>query len=383
MCSRLGPPSRAASRRLTSPVSTSPGGIRRLRRSMPRPVEACPADRGRSPARSSPIAASAVPRLIAVVVLPTPPFWLASASARGATSAQESVRAKPHRSWCDPADGRDALGCRLRRLSRRTIRTWPPGSVRCPRIIGFGSSRLRGLGQFVINILSLQEQPRRSLRKEGRGEVDEFWQRCKRPGGNDLQRQQQSSVPLARYVTAARSPAARRCAPPHGGTPPCGYRSRPASRQPRPLGQNRRNDEAGGNRRRTEIDPARRVAGERDQSLQQIGDVPGPDDRQRRWRYQIDRALPLLQQRHDGDEPVLCSRETGMSSSTGAVGQITLAFMRHHSAARFIARAAHARASSARAAGVMPSIGWPGQWYGAEIDSSLALISWEIPASDR
>ena len=31
----------------------------------------------------SPMAASAVPRLIAVVVLPTPPFWLAMASTRG------------------------------------------------------------------------------------------------------------------------------------------------------------------------------------------------------------------------------------------------------------------------------------------------------------
>ena len=31
----------------------------------------------------SPVAASAVPRLIAVVVLPTPPFWLATASTRG------------------------------------------------------------------------------------------------------------------------------------------------------------------------------------------------------------------------------------------------------------------------------------------------------------
>src|SRR3712207_2542389 len=31
----------------------------------------------------SPMAASAVPRLIAVVVLPTPPFWLATARIRG------------------------------------------------------------------------------------------------------------------------------------------------------------------------------------------------------------------------------------------------------------------------------------------------------------
>src|SRR5215471_19385322 len=36
----------------------------------------------------SPIAASAVPRLIAVVVLPTPPFWLAIAMTRADTGAE-------------------------------------------------------------------------------------------------------------------------------------------------------------------------------------------------------------------------------------------------------------------------------------------------------
>jgi hypothetical protein len=43
---------------------------------MPRPVEALLADRDRAMStRSSPIAASAVPRLMAVVVLPTPFDW--------------------------------------------------------------------------------------------------------------------------------------------------------------------------------------------------------------------------------------------------------------------------------------------------------------------
>ena len=55
----------------------------RLRRSMPRPVEALPCGSRSTISTRSPIAASAVPRLIAVVVLPTPPFWLASARMRG------------------------------------------------------------------------------------------------------------------------------------------------------------------------------------------------------------------------------------------------------------------------------------------------------------
>src|SRR6185503_5675614 len=50
---------------------------------MPRPVEALPW-RSMSITRvGSPMAARAVERLIAVVVLPTPPFWLATTSTRG------------------------------------------------------------------------------------------------------------------------------------------------------------------------------------------------------------------------------------------------------------------------------------------------------------
>src|SRR5262245_9975807 len=56
---------------------------RRLLRSMPRPVEALPCGSRSMISTCSPIAASAVPRLIAVVVLPTPPFWLAIAMTRG------------------------------------------------------------------------------------------------------------------------------------------------------------------------------------------------------------------------------------------------------------------------------------------------------------
>src|SRR6187401_1953353 len=54
---------------------------------MPRPVEALPWGSRSTISTRSPIAASAVPRLIAVVVLPTPPFWLASARMRGGRPA--------------------------------------------------------------------------------------------------------------------------------------------------------------------------------------------------------------------------------------------------------------------------------------------------------
>src|SRR5579862_9566751 len=50
---------------------------------MPSPVEALPCGSRSTISTCSPMAASAVPRLIAVVVLPTPPFWLATTITRG------------------------------------------------------------------------------------------------------------------------------------------------------------------------------------------------------------------------------------------------------------------------------------------------------------
>src|SRR5215510_11670819 len=50
---------------------------------MPSPVDALPWGSRSTISTRSPVAASAVPRLMAVVVLPTPPFWFARASTRG------------------------------------------------------------------------------------------------------------------------------------------------------------------------------------------------------------------------------------------------------------------------------------------------------------
>ena len=69
-------------KRALSPIITSKVEMVRCLRSMPKPVEALPCG-SRSMIRTvSPIAAKAVPRLIAVVVLPTPPFWLAKTRTR-------------------------------------------------------------------------------------------------------------------------------------------------------------------------------------------------------------------------------------------------------------------------------------------------------------
>ncbi len=54
-----------------------------ITRAESQPVEALPCGSRSTTSTFSPIAASAVPRLMAVVVLPTPPFWLATTRTRG------------------------------------------------------------------------------------------------------------------------------------------------------------------------------------------------------------------------------------------------------------------------------------------------------------
>src|SRR4051812_10714 len=69
-----------------SPISTSYSVTLRSARPTPRPVEAFPCGSESISSTRSPTAARAVPRLIAVVVLPTPPFWLATTRTRRAGS---------------------------------------------------------------------------------------------------------------------------------------------------------------------------------------------------------------------------------------------------------------------------------------------------------
>ena len=86
--------------------------MRRDRRSMPSPVEALPCGSRSTISTCSPMAASAVPRLIAVVVLPTPPFWLAIASTRGRPAVG------PGRRLCERNDlGADRFGGRVSVIS--------------------------------------------------------------------------------------------------------------------------------------------------------------------------------------------------------------------------------------------------------------------------
>src|SRR6478752_9948832 len=101
---------------------------------MPSPVEALPCGSMSITKVGSPTAARAVPRLIAVVVLPTPPFWLATTRTRGFL-------------------GFDMTGAQLSHnhySSRRIGLAWDLRGPDVPIFMGFR--------QFNPYILTLQEQ---------------------------------------------------------------------------------------------------------------------------------------------------------------------------------------------------------------------------------
>src|SRR5579863_6068654 len=127
---------------------------------MPRPVEAFPWG-SRSMSRiCSLLAASAVARLIAVVVLPTPPFWLAMASTRGESGC-----------WSDTmeiADPKDA-----------GVRCCPTGQA-----LGLHVPLCRRCRQFRLCAAALQEQAGSARSEQWRGEGQELWQRSQCSGSH-------------------------------------------------------------------------------------------------------------------------------------------------------------------------------------------------------
>ena len=85
---------------------------------MPSPVEALPCGSRSISSTRSPTAARAVARLIAVVVLPTPPFWLATAMMRARRAA--GWRADRRQAW----RGSRATCCKRRTTPRGSVRLW-------------------------------------------------------------------------------------------------------------------------------------------------------------------------------------------------------------------------------------------------------------------
>src|SRR5215212_957322 len=97
---------------------------------MPRPVLALPCASRSTISTARPLAARAVPRLMAVVVLPTPPFWFAIASTRPRPGEGGSVASDTAQSGDDQDP---SIGIRQARL---------PLNLHCPACGGLGQFRL-------------------------------------------------------------------------------------------------------------------------------------------------------------------------------------------------------------------------------------------------
>src|SRR5690348_5781679 len=113
---------------------------------MPSPVEALPCGSRSTISTVSPTAASAVPRLMAVVVFPTPPFWLARARTRGTAGRSYMIVLSASRS-------KMLSYFRCLTLLSTTQQDDTPGRVGLAGDqLGFDTPRFRGCGQFSLNI---------------------------------------------------------------------------------------------------------------------------------------------------------------------------------------------------------------------------------------
>src|SRR6185312_13026388 len=132
---------------------------------MPRPVEALPCGSISMTRVGSPTAASAVPRLIAVVVLPTPPFWLATTSTLGRlTSGMAGGMGKL-------PDLQDRAG----RIGQALV------------LEDFHFPGIAGLRQFSPYILSLEEQAPGARPKEFLCIEEQPIERRAGPRGHDVE----------------------------------------------------------------------------------------------------------------------------------------------------------------------------------------------------
>src|SRR4029077_14404261 len=121
---------------------------------MPKPVDALPCGSRSISSTRSPTAARAVARLIAVVVLPTPPFWLAIAKSCGAVGT-------------DSEDDGVKVGHAVEGLM---------GNVPV----------LHGLGHFSLPALTLVEKANSGIGSMPLAPGEQLTERRQRPGGDHV-----------------------------------------------------------------------------------------------------------------------------------------------------------------------------------------------------
>src|SRR5262249_15093661 len=120
---------------------------------MPNPVDALPCGSRSMISTCSPIAASAVPRLMAVVVLPTPPFWLARASTRNGDWESTSGELLSASFMAMGPITTGSVPFRLPDHHDPTLRTGPAGHQLCSDHPMFGRP-----GQFQLDIATLEKE---------------------------------------------------------------------------------------------------------------------------------------------------------------------------------------------------------------------------------
>src|SRR3546814_581343 len=138
-------------------------------------------------------AAIAVARFTAVVVLPTPPFWLAMAKTRVRDSVGTGTGAGAPESVAAASAAAESSGAASTGEASVTGDTLQPQAG--PRRVGPAGNLLhghcpafQGLGQFFRESPALRKQADRLRRRETRGVVEQRRQRCQRPRRHDVGR---------------------------------------------------------------------------------------------------------------------------------------------------------------------------------------------------
>src|SRR5439155_21741040 len=243
---------------------------------MPSPVLALPwASRSRTSVRR-PAAASAVAKLMAVVVLPTPPFWLATATmrarrtattARGSASAAAMLTGYLLQAKNDPPRIGNALAKRRRH-----------------------SPVFAGEGQFILDPLPLEKEALGPVGKKRLGEPEQPVERRASAGGDDIDRVRRDRLYAARANRHIDLGDARRLAG-KGAFPRIRLDQRDPGRA-----KNRQN-QTGKTRPAAEIDHALRAIGDERLQLRGIEDVPTPQIDEGIAADEVDARRPTDQQR--------------------------------------------------------------------------------------
>ena len=238
---------------------------------MPSPVEALPWGSRSISSTDSPTAASAVARLIAVVVLPTPPFWLAIAKTCGGVGA----------------DSED------------------DGVTVCYAGEGLAGNVpvLHGLGQFRLPAFPLVEKANSGIGPVSVRPGEQLTERRQGPGRHDVGFRSGGASSMRPMTTRGGffNPM-RRPASPRNAALRASASIRVISRS----GRSAARTKPGKSTAAAQVGEAFGLGRDQGRELGRIEDMPGPDALDRRLADEIDRFLPAHQGVDQGVELIRC-----------------------------------------------------------------------------